>query len=144
MKFKFLRLLLFFIILVNLGLAFLTFFYRPEFIKIINSLYGTNLGILEAHTIYIIKMMGCFLFAVSFMSFFALKNPVKYYPIVYANGLWLLLRGIQRINYIEAFHNDWGLSYTRLWFSAVFVIVYAILLFFLANSVRKYNEKTAE
>ena len=141
MKFKVLSLLLIFVVLVNLGLAFLTFFYRPEFLNVINYLYGTDLGALEAHTVYIVKMMGCFLFAVSFMSFFALKDPVKYYPIVYANGIWLLLRGIQRINYVEAFHNDWGLSYTRLWTSAVFVIVYALLLFFLANRVRK-EEKT--
>ena len=87
-------------------------------------------------------MMGCFLFAVSFMSIFALINPAKYYPIIYANALWLLLRGVQRISYIEAFHNDWGLSYTRLWTSAIFVIVYAILLFFFTYRLQKDNENS--
>ena len=137
MKFKTLRFLLFFVVLVNLALAFLTFFFKPEFVNIINFLYGTSLEQLAEHTIYIIKMMGCFLFAVSFMTIFALINPAKYYPIIYANALWLILRGVQRISYIEAFHNDWNLSYTRLWISAIFVIVYALLLFFFTYRLQK-------
>ena len=122
----------------------MAFFFKPEFINVINFLYGTSLGELAGHTVYIIKMMGCFLFAIALMSIYALKNPLQFYPIIYANALWLLLRGIQRINYIEAFHVDWGISYPRLWCSAIFVIMYAITLFILAKRISNNKAKEQE
>lgn len=115
----------------NLVLGVIAYTSAPLVLKVADVLYGAQLNALEEHTIYILKILGCFLIAMAVMTAFAIKDPIKNKVVVYGNIIWLVMRGIQRVMYVEAFHQDWGIPYAKLWTQAVFVFLVAIALFLL-------------
>lgn len=122
------RVLLALVCLVNLFLGIAAFASEEFILEVIRVVYRVPLPDLEEHTIYIIKMLGCFLIAIAVMAGLAIRNPMQNRIIIFGNALWLILRGIQRMTYIERFHADWDIPYTVLWGQIVFVFLFAILL----------------
>ena len=126
-----LKVLLIMICVVNLTLGVLAFISKPLILKAIDMIYSVQLTDIAEHTHYIIKMMGCFLIAISVMAGLAARDPLNNKIVIYGNSIWLALRGIQRITYVERFHQDWGIPYANLWFQVVLVFAYAIALYLL-------------
>jgi len=117
--------------LVNLGLGFAAFASKEAILQVIQVVYRVPLEDLAEHTLYIIKMLGCFLVAIAIMAGLAIRDPARNRVIVLGNAVWLTLRGLQRISYVERFHQDWNIPYSVLWGQIVFVFLYAALLFWL-------------
>jgi hypothetical protein len=132
-----LRVLLALVFIVNLGLGVMAFSSEPMTLKVINTIYGIHLEGLEEHTRYIIKMLGCFLISISLMSVMAIRDPIKNKVVVYGNAIWLALRGIQRVTYVERFHQDWGIPYSSLWSQVIFVFAFALALLLLMPRKRE-------
>ena len=128
---KTLKVLLFMIFIVNLTLGVLAFTSKPLIIKAVDLIYGVELSEIAEHTQYIIKMMGCFLIAISVMAGLAARDPLQNKIVIYGNSIWLALRGIQRVMYVERFHQDWGIPYLNLWGQVIIVFTYAIALYLL-------------
>ena len=126
-----LKVLLVMICVVNLTLGVLAFTSKPLILKAIDTIYGVQLTEIAEHTNYIIKMLGCFLIAISVMAGLAARDPLQNKIVIYGNSIWLALRGIQRITYVERFHQDWGIPYVNLWGQVIIVFAYAIALYLL-------------
>jgi len=127
-KISVMRILLALVCLVNLFLGIAAFMSKEMILDIIRIVYRVPLPGLEEHTIYIIKMMGCFLIAIAVMAGLAIRHPLQNRIIILGNAIWLILRGIQRITYVERFHVDWNIPYSTLWGQIAFVFLFAILL----------------
>lgn len=126
-----LRLILAVTFVVNIFLGVAALSSESLVLKVAEMIYGVKLAGLEQHTLYIIKMMGCFIIALAVMAGLAVKDPLHNKAIVYGTGLWLVLRGLQRAMYVGQFHQDWGISYGVLWGQVVFVLFVGITLFVL-------------
>ena len=113
---------------VNLFLGVVAFMSKQTILDVIHLMYQVPLNSLEEHTIYIVRMLGCYLIAIAVMPGIAARNPAENRAIIVGNAIWLVLRGIQRITYVERFHRDWGISYGFLWAGVAVVFLIAILL----------------
>ena len=122
------RILLALVCIVNLFLGIMAFTSKDMILEAVRIIYRVPLSDLAEHTVYIIKMMGCFLIAIALMAGLAIRDPVKNRIIIIGNATWLILRGIQRITYVERFHADWGIPYAMLWGQIAFVFLFAFLL----------------
>jgi hypothetical protein len=130
-KMQALRFLLALVCIVNLGLGAAAFTSESTILKVIQTVYRVPLTDLDGTTLYVIKMVGCYIIAIAVMSGWAIRNPVQNRIIVLGNVIWLMLRGIQRLTYVERFHRDWGIPYSQLWGQIVLVFLLAALLFWL-------------
>jgi hypothetical protein len=122
------RVLLALVCLVNLFLGIMAFTSKDMILDVIRIIYRVPLSDLAEHTVYIIKMLGCFLIAIALMAGLAIRDPMKNRLIIIGNATWLILRGIQRITYVERFHADWSIPYPMLWGQIVFVFLFAFML----------------
>ena len=104
------RVLLALVCLVNLFLGIMAFTSKDMILDVIRIIYRVPLSDLAEHTVYIIKMLGCFLIAIALMAGLAIRDPMKNRLIIIGNATWLILRGIQRITYVERFHADWSIQ----------------------------------
>lgn len=132
-----LKIVLALVCIVNLSLGIIAFTSQPLLLKAINIIYGVQLPSFEEHVVYIVKMLGCFLIAISVMTGLAIRNPYENRIVIYGNIIWLTLRGIQRITYVERFHRDWGIPYVNLWGQVIFVFLFALVLFLLMPKKNK-------
>lgn len=130
-KFLLLRLTLWSVCVVNLFLGVVAFLSQRTILEVIHALYRVPLNSLEEHTIYIVKMLGCLLIAIGVMAGIAARKPAENRTVILGNAIWLSLRGIQRITYVERFHRDWGISYGFLWTQVAIVFLIAVLLLWL-------------
>lgn len=132
-----LRVMLFFIFIINLFLGIMALSSQSLVLKAAEMVYGVKLAGLEPHTLYIVKMMGCFIIAIAIMAGLAVKDPINNKIVIYGNSIWLILRSLQRFFYIEQFHKDWGISYGALWGQAIFVLLVGVSLFLLIPKSEK-------
>jgi hypothetical protein len=116
------------VFIMNLGLGITAFSSKDAILKVIHTVYRVPLPDLEEHTVYIIKMLGCVLIAIAVMAGLAIRNPAANRNIVLGNAIWLALRGVQRITYVERFHQDWHIPYAVLWGQVVLVFLVAASL----------------
>ncbi len=130
-KIPVLRVLLLLVCIVNLYLGVAAYTSRELTLKTINIVYGVPLTELAEHTWYIVKMAGCYVIAIAVMAGLAAFRPQENRIIILGNAIWLILRGLQRIVYVERFHTDWQVPYAQLWGQIVFVFLFAALLLLL-------------
>lgn len=129
-KEKALKFLLAAFCVVNIVTGIIAFSSNARLILLVGDLiYGVKLSALEAHTLYVIRMMGCLLLGVGVMCGFAAKNPARNKTVIYGLIVWLIMRVVQRLIDIEPFHQAFGTSYLKLWFSIIFVSLVAIVFF---------------
>ncbi|PIP20784.1 MAG: hypothetical protein COX40_02860 [Candidatus Omnitrophica bacterium CG23_combo_of_CG06-09_8_20_14_all_40_11] len=127
-----LKLLLAIFCVVNVLLGIVAFSSNvPLILKIADLVYGIKLTALEPHTLYTVRMLGCFLLAIGVMSGFAAKDPVKNKAVVYGNIVWLIMRDIQRIIELKPHHDAFGTPYPVIWLGIIFVFLVAGTLFML-------------
>lgn len=130
-KIAVLRVLLALVCIVNLFLGIVAFTSKDAVLQVIHAVYRVPLANLEEHTLYIIKMLGCFLIAIAVMTGLAIRDPARNRVVVLGNAVWLALRALQRICYVSRFHQDWDISYAILWGQIVIVLLFAALLLWL-------------
>lgn len=112
---------------VNIVIGIIAFSSNQNLILWVGSnVYGVKLSSLEAHTLYAIRMMGCLLIAVGIMCGLSVKEPLRNRAVIYGVIVWLIMRVTQRILDIEPFHQAFGIPYTKLWGSIIFVSLTAI------------------
>lgn len=117
---------------VNLVTGIIAFSSNSRLILLVGNLvYGVKLTALETHTLYAIRMMGCLLLGIAVMCGLAAKNPARNKTVIYGLIVWLIMRVVQRVIDIEPFHQAFGASYFKLWFSIVFVSIVAVIFFLL-------------
>ena len=127
-----LKLFLWTFCVMNVALGFIAFSGNvPLILKVADLVYGIKLDTLEPHTLYVIRMLGCFILAVGVMSGLAAKDPVKNKAVIYGNIVWLLMRDLQRVIEIKSHHDAFGASYPVIWLGIVFVFLVAFILFIL-------------
>jgi hypothetical protein len=127
-----LKFLLVIFFIVNVGLGIVAFSSNvPLILKIADLVYGFKMTTLEPHTVYAVRMLGCFLLAIGVMSGLAAKDPVKNKIVVYGNIVWLLMRDLQRVIELKSQHDAFGTPYPVIWIGIVFVFFVAVALFLL-------------
>ena len=118
--------------LVNIVTGIIAFSSNSSLILLVGDLvYGVKLSALETHTLYVIRMMGCLLLGVGLMCGLAAINPARNKTVIYGIIVWLIMRVVQRFIDIGPFHQAFGTSYFKLWFSIIFVSTVAVVFFLL-------------
>lgn len=131
-KGKALKFLLAAFCVVNIATGIIAFSSNAGLILLVGDfVYGVKLSALEAHTLYVIRMMGCLLLGAGVMCGFAAKNPARNKTVIYGLIVWLIMRVVQRLIDIEPFHQAFGTPYLKLWFSILFVSLVAVAFFLL-------------
>ncbi len=127
-----LKLLLLSFCVLNVALGIIAFSANvPLILKVADVVYGIKLTTLEPHTVYTVRMLGCFLLAIGVMSGFAAKDPVKNKAVVYGNIVWLIMRDVQRVIELKPHHDAFGTPYPMIWAGIIFVFLVAGALFVL-------------
>jgi len=127
-----LKLLLLIFCIVNVILGVVAFSSNEALIlKTASLVYGIKLSALEPHTLYTVRMLGCFVLAIGVMSGFAAKDPIKNKAVIYGNIVWLVMRSIQRVIELKPAHDAFGTSYPMLWLGTIFVFSVAVVLYVL-------------
>jgi hypothetical protein len=133
-----LKFLLVIFCVLNVALGIIAFSSNvPLILKIADMVYGIKLTGLESHTVYAVRMLGCFILAIGVMSGFAAKDPVKNKAVVYGNIVWLIMRDVQRIIEIKPHHDAFGTPYPVIWIGIIFVFLVAATLFLLLPKSEK-------
>jgi hypothetical protein len=125
-----LKLLLWSFCVMNVALGLIAFSANvPLILKVADLVYGIKLTSLEPHTVYTVRMLGCFILAIGVMSGFAAKDPVKNKAVIYGNIVWLVMRDIQRIIELKPHHDAFGTPYPVIWMGIIFVFIVAGTLY---------------
>jgi hypothetical protein len=130
-KVAILKLLLWSVCVINGILALIGFTSGTMSLQVAKIMYGTTLTSLTGQADYLIKMMSCYLLGISFIAAFAAMDPKKYKIVVYGNAIWLAARALQRFIFAASIHNNFDISYTRIYSNGIFVAAIALLLILL-------------
>jgi len=93
-----------------------------------SGLYGAQVDWSQAQFVYILKPLGAFMFALGIMAGIAALNPLRNRAIIYGFALLFILRGLQRIVFLEEIEVAFGIGGSRHLSTMVFMFFSAALL----------------
>lgn len=98
-----------------------------DFPQFVAGYYGAEVE-WTAALLYIIKPLGAFMVVIGVLAGVAARNPLQHAAIIYGVAFLFLLRGIQRIVFMEEISTAVNIEATRNIGNAILFLVLAVLL----------------
>ena len=99
----------------------------PEFPQIVAGYYGAEVSWTPAF-MYIIKPLGVFMITVGILAGVAARNPLEHSAIIYSIAILFLLRGLQRLVFLDEIATAVNIEAARNIGNAIFFFALAIFL----------------
>jgi hypothetical protein len=93
-----------------------------------SGLYGAQVDWNHPQFVYILKPLGAFMIALGIMAGIAARNPLRNRAIIYGFAILFIIRGLQRIVFLEEIQAAFGIGGSRHLSTMVFMFLSAALL----------------
>ena len=99
-----------------------------------SGLYGARVDWSDSQFVYILKPLGAFMIALGFMAGIAASNPLGNRAIIYGFAVLFILRGLQRIVFLNEIQDTFAIAMPRHFGTMIIMFLLATTLLVLARA----------
>lgn len=102
-----------------------------------SDLYGAQVDWSQPQFVYILKPLGAFMMALGLMAAIAARNPLSNKAIIYGFSALFILRGLQRIIFLQEIETAFAIPFGRHISTMIFMFLLAAVLLVLLYYAEK-------